>query len=142
MGIQRMTSAKSLFQLLSVQQSYPSSRLLPSFSTTMRFLSKLMIMGSKLSKLGGDRRNQLLANWKDGVESTWQFHIKQPRLVKRKRHIEEKLQEEQTKRRKLECEVRKLTNTKEQQSKVISRLKAEHLPNSRAGWSLPGVAGC
>ena len=88
-------------------------------------------MGSKLSKLGGDRRNQLLANWKDGVESTWQFHIKQPRLVKRKRHIEEKLQEEQTKRRKLECEVRKLTNTKEQQSKVISRLKAGHLPNSR-----------
>lgn len=41
---------------------------------------KLWRMGQTLSKLGGSKRQQQLANWKDGSEATWNFEINQPQL--------------------------------------------------------------
>ena len=66
---------------------------------------------------------------KDGSEATWNFVVNevevQRQLLKRKRLIEEQIEKESTKRRKLENEVKVLqkTTTTKKQAKVIARLK-------------------
>ena len=68
--------------------------------------SKLCRMGKALSKLGGSRRKELLARWKDGPDSVWKFEVIETevklQLLKRKRSAETQLETERTKIRKLE----------------------------------------
>jgi len=56
-------------------------------------------------------------------------------LLKRKRLVEAQIEEESTKRKKLEREVKVLRKTTKNQAKVIARLKTGRLENSRGSSS-------
>ena len=110
-------------------------------SDTIRaaFKAKLWRMGKLFSKLGGTKCQEQLIKWKDGSEATWNFVVNevevQRQLLKRKRSIEEQIEKESTKRRKLENEVKVLRKTAKKQAKVIARLRTGRLENSRGSSS-------
>ena len=61
--------------------------------------------------------------WKDGSEAMWKFEVNE-------RLVEAQIEEESTKRKKLESEVKVLRKTTKNQAKVIARLKTGRLENS------------
>ena len=83
-------------------------------------------MGKLFSKLGGKKRPQQLSNWEDGKEAVWNFTVNAVevncQLLKRKRSVESRLEEECAKRRRLESEVRILQKTTKKQSTTIAKL--------------------
>ena len=85
-------------------------------------------MGKLFSKLGGKKRQQQLMKWKDGSEAMWKFEVNE-------RLVEAQIEEESTKRKKLESEVKVLRKTTKIQAKVIARLKTGRLENSRGSSS-------
>ena len=87
------------------------------------FRAKLWRMGKLFSKLGGKKRQQQLMKWKDGSEAMWKFEVNE-------RLVEAQIEEESTKRKKLESEVKVLRKTTKNQAKVIARLKTGRLENS------------
>ena len=107
--------------------------------------SKLWRMGKALSKLGGSRRKELLARWKDGPDLVWKFEVIETevklQLLKRKRSAETQLETERTKIRKLEKEVKKLETKTKKQSKAIAKLRTRHSSTTR-GLSLKSWAQC
>ena len=67
------------------------------------FKSKLWRMGQALSKVGGTKRKKVIEQWK---ETSWVISVgslsTQRQLLKSKRQLEAKLENEKTKRQKLE----------------------------------------
>ena len=101
--------------------------------------TKLWRMGKTWSILGGKNRQQQLEKWKKGSNSTWNFEVNEievnRQLLHRKRNIEAQLDEECTKRRKLQSEVGMLQRTTKQQAKTILRIKTGHSDNCRGSSS-------
>ena len=101
--------------------------------------AKLWRMGKLFSKLGGKNRQEQLDKWKDGHDATWNFTVSgievNRQLLSKKRKLEEQLNEENAKRRKLEKEVSILTKTTKQQAKTISRIKTGRSETSRGSSS-------
>lgn len=92
-------------------------------------------MGKALTKLGGKKRPEQLRRWKEGSESVWNFTVNEAevrhQLLKRKRQVEVQLEQQVTKRRKLEKEVNELKRTNKKQAKAITRLQTGHSEKSR-----------
>lgn len=91
------------------------------------FKVKLWRMGKLFSKIEGTKRQEQLIKWKDGSEATWNFVVNEVevhrQLLKRKHSIEEQIEKELTKRRKLENEVKVLRKTTKKTSKSDSKAK-------------------
>lgn len=110
-------------------------------SDTIRsaFRAKLWRMGKLFSKQGSKKRKEQLSLWKDGKDAIWNFTVGEVevnrQLLKRKHAINTVLQEECTKRRKLETEVKILKKTTKSQATVIARLKTGRLESCRGSSS-------
>lgn len=89
------------------------------------FKGKLCRMGKQLSTMGGKKRSQQLASWKD---SAWNFRVNavavNQQLLRRKQALEEKLDNESSKRIKLEKEVKELKKKSTDQVKLLSKLRS------------------
>ena len=111
------------------------------------FKSKLWRMGKALSKLGGKKRPEQLRRWKEGPESVWNFTVNEAevsrQLLKRKRQVEVQLEQQVTKRRKLEKEVNELKRTTRSRQKQLRglrldiQIKAEDHHHQRCGPIIP-----
>ena len=105
------------------------------------FKLKLWRMGKSIAKLGGPRRVAQLELWKKGEQATWNITINEAEVksqILRKRKItEDKLQNEITKRRKLQSEVEGLKTQVIQQEKEIAGLKYGNpiLRRPKKSWS-------
>ena len=71
--------------------------------------AKLWRMGKLFSKLGTKNHQEQLNKWKNGRDATWNFTLSgmetNRQLLSKKRKLEEQLDKENSKRRKLEKEV-------------------------------------
>ena len=88
------------------------------------FKSKLWRMGKLLSKLGGTKRALQLQQWKD---STWNLCVSDAEIktqVLKRQNAEVQLNEESSKRQKLEVENKKLKNTVQKQAEEIAGLRS------------------
>ena len=98
-------------------------------------------MGKLFSRFGGTKRKLQLTKWKDGKESMWDLEVNEGevnrQLLKRKRVVETQLDEELSKRKKMEVEVKALRKTSKNQAKVISRLKTGRSEKSRGSSLKP-----
>ena len=81
-------------------------------------------MGKLLSKLGGTKRALQLQQWKD---STWNLCVSDAEIktqVLKRQNAEVQLNEESSKRQKLEVENKKLKNTVQKQAEEIAGLRS------------------
>ena len=84
------------------------------------FKMKLWRMGKKLSKVGGTKRKRIIEEWKT---STWHLTLDVKSILGQKRKLELSLENEQSKRQKLESKVHALRDLSNKQSKLISVLQ-------------------
>ena len=91
-------------------------------SDTIRatFAAKLWRMGKLISRMGTKNRINQLAQWKDGRDSLWRLTIGatevNKQLLSRKRSLEDTLQSEMDKRKRLEHKVEELQEKVQQQA--------------------------
>lgn len=101
--------------------------------------TKLWRMGKLFSKLGGTKRQQQLEKWRRGDHATWNFQVNETevsrQLLHKKRKVEAQMDEECTKRRKLESELGMQQKVNKQQAKVIARISTGRSSNSRGSSS-------
>ena len=87
------------------------------------FQTKLWRMGKKYAQLGGTRRKQQIEEWK---ASSWLFTIDceevRKHLLSQKRHLEDELKREVSKRQKVQSEVSQLRKVTKDQKKAIVTL--------------------
>ena len=109
------------------------------------FKCKLWRMGKALSSMGGTKRKLTLERWKEGKLSTWSLTIHSReahrQLLKRTHQVEIQLEEQVSKRQKLESEakflkleVKSLKCIQAKQATQIIRLKAGR-PENHRGYS-------
>ena len=88
------------------------------------FQTKLWRMGKKYAQLGGTRRKQQIEEWK---ASSWLFTIDceevRKHLLSQKRHLEDELKREVSKRQKVQSEVSQLRKVTKDQKKAIVTLR-------------------
>ena len=89
------------------------------------FKTKLWRMGNKLSKIGGLKHLQVIDDWKN---SFWPLTIVDmgKRLMFRKRSLEKSLENEVSKRLKLEADIQELRKKRKEQENVITTLQKEN----------------
>ena len=139
MSSKELTSVQlSLERVITKTFYYYAIPLEISSSIRTTFKSKLWRMGKALTKLGGKKRPEQLRRWKEGPESVWNFTVNEAevrhQLLKRKRQVEVQLEQQVTKRKKLEKEVNKFKRTNKQ-AKAITRLQTGCSEKSRGPLS-------
>ncbi len=100
--------------------------------------TKLWRMGKLYSSYGGAKRKQQLLKW---PSTSWKFEVSEVKvnhqLINRKRKLESQLEEENSKRRRLERELKNLKKSTKEQATVIARLKTGRLEKSKGSSLRP-----